>query len=325
MQNILLLDTSVGSQNKGDDIIMECVRQELSPILKNNFEYTLPTHVSPFHWYQVWRNSLRLQSYSNCRLKFVGGTNILAKNMLTHYPQWNINLFNCKPLSGSILVGVGAGAGEHKDWYTRRLYRKVLNHNYYHSCRDERTKQYVENILGLKAINTGCVTMWMLTPDFCRSIPTTKSDKVVFTLTNGKYDERDQILIDTLKRSYKDVYFWPQGISDYDYLHAYNNIDGITILPASKQAYDRFLTDFDTDYVGTRLHGGIYAMRHKRRSIIIIIDERAREINRSNNLVCLEKNDITQLEGIINSEIETKIRMDYAKINSWKEQFKNYE
>lgn len=325
MQNILLLDTSVGSQNKGDDIIMECVRQELSPILKNNFEYTLPTHVSPFHWYQVWRNSFRLQSYSNCRLKFVGGTNILAKNMLTHYPQWNINLFNCKPLSGSILVGVGAGAGEHKDWYTRRLYRKVLNHNFYHSCRDERTKQYVENILGLKAINTGCVTMWMLTPDFCRSIPTTKSDKVVFTLTNGKYDERDQILIDTLKRSYKDVYFWPQGISDYDYLHAYNNIDGITILPASKQAYDRFLTDFDTDYVGTRLHGGIYAMRHKRRSIIIIIDERAREINRSNNLVCLEKNDITQLEGIINSEIETKIRMDYAKINSWKEQFKNYE
>lgn len=325
MQKILLLDTSVGSDNKGDDIIMECVRQELSPILKNNFEYTLPTQVSPFHWYQVWRNSLRLQSYSNCRLKFVGGTNILAKNMLTHYPQWNINLFNCKPLSGSILVGAGAGAGEHKDWYTRRLYRKVLNHNYYHSCRDERTKQYVENILGLKAINTGCVTMWMLTPDFCRSIPTTKSDKVVFTLTNGKYDERDQILIDTLKRSYKDVYFWPQGISDYDYLHAYNNIDGITILPASKQAYDRFLTDFDTDYVGTRLHGGIYAMRHKRRSIIIIIDERAREINRSNNLVCLEKNDITQLEGIINSEIETKIRMDYAKINSWKEQFKNYE
>lgn len=304
---------------------MECVRQELSPILKNNFEYTLPTHVSPFHWYQVWRNSLRLQSYSNCRLKFVGGTNILAKNMLTHYPQWNINLFNCKPLSGSILVGVGAGAGEHKDWYTRRLYRKVLNHNYYHSCRDERTKQYVENILGLKAINTGCVTMWMLTPDFCRSIPTTKSDKVVFTLTAGKHDDRDQLLIDTLKRSYKDIYFWPQGISDYDYLHTYNNIDGIIILPASKQAYDRFLTDFDTDYVGTRLHGGIYAMRHKRRSIIITIDERAREINRSNNLVCIEKNDIAQLESVINSEIETKVRMDYVKINSWKEQFKNYE
>lgn len=325
MQNILLLDTSVGSQNKGDDIIMECVRQELSPILKNNFEYTLPTHVSPFHWYQVWRNSLRLQSYSNCRLKFVGGTNILAKNMLTHYPQWNINLFNCKPLSGSILVGVGAGAGEHKDWYTHRLYRKVLNHNYYHSCRDERTKQYVENILGLKAINTGCVTMWMLTPDFCRSIPTTKSDKVVFTLTAGKHDDRDQLLIDTLKRSYKDIYFWPQGISDYDYLHTYNNIDGIIILPASKQAYDRFLTDFDTDYVGTRLHGGIYAMRHKRRSIIITIDERAREINRSNNLVCIEKNDIAQLESVINSEIETKVRMDYVKINSWKEQFKNYE
>lgn len=325
MENILLLDTSVGSQNKGDDIIMECVRKELSPIFKNNFEYSLPTHVSPFHWYQVWRNSFRLQSYSNCKLKYVGGTNILAKNMLTHYPQWNINIFNCKPLAGSILVGVGAGAGEHRDWYTRKLYRKVLSHDYFHSCRDERSKVYVEQELGLKAINTGCVTMWMLTPEFCRSIPTTKSDRVVFTLTAGRYDERDQMLIDTLVKSYKEVYFWPQGMYDFDYLHKFMHIEGIKTLQASKQAYDDYLTEHDTDYVGTRLHGGVYAMRHKRRSIIIVIDERAREINRSNNLVCLEKDDIAQLKGIINSEFETKVRMNYDDINRWKNQFKDYE
>ena len=33
MRKILLLDTSVASDNKGDDIIMECVRKELQFLL----------------------------------------------------------------------------------------------------------------------------------------------------------------------------------------------------------------------------------------------------------------------------------------------------
>ena len=180
MDKILLLDTSVGSDNKGDDIIMECVRKELSFITEGNFVYNLPTHVSSFHWYQVLRNSYAIQRYSGCKLKFAGGTNMLVKDMLTHYPQWNINIFNCAPFSWLILVGVGAGAGDKTNWYTRKLYNKILNHNFYHSVRDERSREFVTG-LGLKVINTGCVTMWMLTPDFCKTIPRKKSDKVVFT------------------------------------------------------------------------------------------------------------------------------------------------
>ena len=322
MRNILLLDTSVGSQNKGDEIIMECVRKELAPLLDEAFEYTLPTHVSPFHWYQVWRNSARVQTYTDCDLKFIGGSNILCKNLLTHYPQWNVNLFNCKPLAGAIGVGVGAGAGEHTDRYTRRVYRKILNHDFFHSVRDERTREYVENYLGLKAINTGCVTMWMLTPEFCKSIPVSKSDKVVFTLTrHSKLDERDQILIDTLCSNYKEVYFWPQGMYDLDYFYGLRNTNRIIILPATKKAYDEFLTANSTDYVGTRLHGGIYAMRHHRRSIIIAIDERAREINRTNNLNCLEINDISQLGHYLTANFATEVKMNYNNINNWKSQF----
>ena len=242
--------------------------------------------------------------------------------MFTHYPQWNINLFNCAPLAGSILVGVGAGASEKRNWYTRKLYRKVLSHDYYHSCRDKRTKLYIEQELGLKAIHTGCVTMWMLTPDFCKQIPETKSERVVFTLTSRVFDERDQILIDTLKSCFKEVYFWPQGMNDYDYLQKYKNIEDIRILPATKKAYDDFLSQNDTDYVGTRLHGGVYAMRHKRRSIIIAIDERAREINKANNLICIEKDEIkSQLAVLINSSFPTRIEMDYDAINRWKAQF----
>ena len=322
MKNILVLDTSVGSQNKGDDIIMECVRKELQFILKDNFEYTLPTHVSPFHWYQVWRNSLRLRSYADCELKFIGGSNILCKDLLTHYPQWNINWFNCKPLAGSIGVGIGAGTGDQKsNWYTRRMYQRVLSHAYYHSVRDERTKKYVES-LGLKAINTGCVTMWMLTPEFCKTIPSKKTERVVFTLTKrGDYDENDQFLINTLKNNYNEVFFWPQGIEDFNYLNQFSNIGDIKILPASKAAYDEFLTNNDTDYVGTRLHGGVYAMRHGRRAIIIAIDERAREINKTNHLNCIDQSDIQELPGLINSVIETRVTMDFDSINKWKSQF----
>ena len=329
MNNILILDTSIASFNKGDDIIMECTRKELAPMLEQSFELTLPTHVSPFHWYQVWRNSSYVQHFRNCKYKFVGGSNILIPHLFTHFPQWNINLFNYQPMKGCIMVGVGAGAGaEGKiNWYTKYIYQRLLNRDYYHSARDERSKQYMER-LGLKAINTGCVTMWMLTPEFCEKIPRNKSDKVVLTLTassNPQYLEKDQVILDILLHNYKEVYFWPQGVQDYDYFHKLNNIESVHILQASKRAYDDYLTNNDTDYVGTRLHGGVYAMRHGRRAIIIAIDERARAINEKNHLNCIDYNNLQDLEPKITSKFETKIVMDFDAIRRWKSQFKEYQ
>ena len=78
----------------------------------------------------------------------------------------------------------------------------------------------------------------------------------------------------------------------------------------------------DLDYVGTRLHAGVYAMRHRKRSIILVIDERAREINKSNNLNCLEKKDIKNLDAFINSEFATEIKMPLDIIEQWKNQFR---
>ena len=323
MDNILILDTSIASLNRGDSIIMECTRKELAPLLQDNFELTLPTHISPFHWYQVWRKSLRVMTYANCKYKFVGGSNILIPDLRTHFPQWNINIFNYQPLKGCVLVGVGAGAGAEGplNWYTKYIYSHLLNRQFYHSARDERSKEYMER-LGLKAIDTGCVTMWMLTPEFCATIPHGKADKVVFTLNaQQKSVLSDQQIIDTLVSNYKEICFWPQCLGDYEYLHQFHNIEGIHILQATKEAYDEFLTNNDTDYVGTRLHGGVYAMRHGRRSIIIAIDERARAINEKNHLNCIDKNQIEDLPQMINSEFETKVQMDFEAIDRWKKQF----
>ena len=327
MNNILFLDPSVGSLNKGDEIIMECVREEMMPLFADDFVLNLPTQVSPFHCYQVMRNSLRVQTYSNCKYKFVGGSNLLVPDLRTHFPQWNINIFNYQPLKNSVLVGVGAGAGaEGKiNAYTRYIYQHLLSKNYIHSVRDERSKQYVER-LGLKAINTGCVTMWKLTPEFCASIPKNKADIVVFTLTpsvNPERKEKYQFILDILLRNYRTVVFWPQGINDMEYFLKLNSHEMIKVLPATVQSYARFLSDNDTDYVGTRLHGGVYAMRHSKRSVIVSIDERARAIHESNNLNCIDINDISLLSGFINKDIATKISLDFDIINTWKSQFIN--
>lgn len=322
MENILLLDTAFASFNKGDDIIMECTRKELASLLENNFELNLPTHITSFHWYQVYKNSTAYRTYADCKWKFIGGSNVMVPNLLTHYAQWNLNIFNYQPFIGTIMVGVGAGAGAEQgsNWYTRYIYQHMLNRDYYHSARDERSKLYMES-LGLKAINTGCVTMWMLTPEHCAQIPTQKAEKVVFTITAGCFDERDQIMLDVLLRNYQEVYFWPQGHEDYDKFVKMNNSDKVHVLQASKEAYDNYLTNNDTDYVGTRLHGGVYAMRHKRRAIIIAIDERARAINEKNHLNCIEKDNIQQLDGMVNSEFATNIVMPFEEIQRWKKQF----
>lgn len=322
MKKALLLDPSIGTSNVGDAIIAECVERELAFILNNRFVFHLPTHLPAFHSYAVWRNSLAVQNYASCDEKFIGGSNLLAKNMLTHYPQWNVNLWNCKPLENAVCVGVGAGASERTNTYTARLYRKILSHTLYHSVRDSRTKYYVENVLGLKAINTGCVTMWALTPEFCAQIPTKKADRVVFTLTAGsQHKAHDQSLLALLQRSYEQVYFWIQGDRDEAYFRSFPNTGGIEVIPPHKEAYEKVLLQDNIEYVGTRLHGGIYALRHKKRAVILAIDERAQSISADTGLITVEQGNTDALAARINSEFETKLHIPTEEILRWKAQF----
>ncbi|CAM3963113.1 polysaccharide pyruvyl transferase family protein [Lederbergia lenta] len=321
MENMLLLDTSVGSLNKGDDIIMKCVRYQLAEITKSSYLLTLPTHVSPFHWYQVARRSNRVKIYSEAKYKFVGGSNLLTMDMLTHFPQWNINIFNYGPLKGSILVGVGAGKGNKVNTYTKILYRKVLSQEYYHSVRDERTKKILSE-MGFKSINTGCATMWSLTPEFCKEIPVHKSESVIFTLTHHAKDiKSDQLLIDTLNKNYKNVYFWVQDSDDLVYLRNLKHTENIQIVPPTIDDYETILNT-DIDYIGTRLHGGIFAMRQKKRSIIIGIDERAHGMNETYNLNIIDRKDLDNLDVMINSEIKTEVQVDFNAVNKWFDQFR---
>ena len=115
-----------------------------------------------------------------------------------------------------------------------------------------------------------------------------------------------------------------KSLADLDYFKKLRNTEKIELIPPTLDAYEHILNTVDLDYIGTRLHGGIYAMRHKKRAIIIAIDERAREINANNNLNCLNIDETDKLEAMINSEFETNVIMPFDEIARWKLQFKEF-
>ena len=63
-------------------------------------------------------------------------------------------------------------------------------------------------------------------------------------------------------------------------------------------------------------------MQKFKRSIIIIVDNRARSIQEDYNINCIERNKIDELDAMINSEIKTSLKIDFDAIEQWKKQFK---
>ena len=87
-------------------------------------------------------------------------------------------------------------------------------------------------------------------------------------------------------------------------------------------ALRQVLQSGNVDYVGTRLHGGIFAMQNYCRSVIISIDHRADGFFETNNLPVIPRRNVeSELEDRINSRFATGIRIDAEAIALFKSQF----
>lgn len=322
MNKIVLFDTSCGSHNLGDYIICESVAKELSDIIGDNYLVRYATHTPIEHFYQ---NNHKNPAYTYCKeatYKFIAGTNILQYDMLHTWTNWNVNVFNCVPYIGSILVGAGVYPNRPTmNRYTQHLYKKMLSKQFIHATRDDRAKEALES-LGMKAINTGCATTWSLTKKHCAQIPEKKSPNVIFTLTDYHKDiKADQSLIDLLVRNYEKIYFWIQGTDDFEYFKILQNTNTIQIIPPNLYQYKRHLISGNVDYIGTRLHAGIYAMQNFVRSIILIVDNRAADIQANYGLPAIDRHNVTDLEAMLNSDFTTNVHINEDNIRKWKEQF----
>lgn len=326
MKNYVLFDISQGTQNLGDFIIMDSIMKEMNFLFEGNFLTHFSTHTPIARFYHNFRRNMQSRACDSADKKFICGANTFKNSLLRICPDWNINHFNCKYYKNSIAIGVGMDMNSKKmDSYTKMIYKNILSKEFVHSVRDERTKKMLED-LGFKAINTGCPTLWSLDDDFCKKIPTEKAENVIFTLTFYDKDQvNDQKLIDILKNNYNKLFFWVQGSEDYEYFKTFQNIEDIEIISPNLESYKRILQKDNIEYVGTRLHAGIFAMKNMRRAIILNIDNRARDMSETYNLNTIDRDKIYMLEEKINSKFETKVNIDKSRIREWKNQFKDHE
>lgn len=317
MRKVVLYEPSIGSDNLGDQIIVDGVKSGLLEYLKNSFTIEMPTH-TPL--------SARYINYlGDIDMKIVCGSNIIVNklNTIIHLKQWAININTVFSVGPCVLIGVGAQQYNQRiNMYTKLAYKKMFRKDFIHSVRDNYTKEVLEKIGIMNVINTGCPTMWELTPEHCSEIPRKKAENVVLTLTDYKANKiRDEYIIDILKKEYKKVYFWIQGNGDYKYLKTLDNIEKIEIISPTLQNYNELLEREDIDFVGTRLHGGIRALQKKRRTLIIGIDNRGIELNRDFNIPVLHESEISKLRDVINSEYKTEIKLPVKNIAKFLSQF----
>ena len=321
MRNIIMYDPSIATYNMGDYIIRESIDREMLGLFENDFIIRYPTHTPIQRLYQKVRPA---PFFKKADLKFLCGTNIFGTNLFRVAPNFNINIFDIDNYKNSISLGCGIGIDrgcKKFNYYTRFIYKNILSSKYIHSVRDGETKKAFEE-MGFTAVDTGCATLWNLTPELCNEIPKSKSENVVFTLTDYAQDECfDKRFIDLLADSYKHLYYWVQGSGDLDYIKAISSGYKIQLVYPSLDNYKRLLEGIHVDYVGTRLHAGIYAMQKKRRAIILAVDNRAKDMGKTHNLPIVDRHNINRISHMINNSYETNIKVDRKLINEWKSQF----
>jgi polysaccharide pyruvyl transferase WcaK-like protein len=313
---ITLFDTAVCTENLGDFIIMDAVREHINEIFSEAMVLHTATHEN------ISRPTYHM--VKNSDLSFVGGTNLISSNM-NYYNQWKINLIDSLFLKDIILMGVGWWQYQNDaNFYTRNLLKSVLHHDILHSVRDSYAEAMLKKAGFNNVINTSCATMWRLDEVHCAQIPIAKAENVVATLTDYNKDSKNDLaLIKLLNKSYQKVYIWPQGSGDLAYIEQLGLSNLAEILPPKLEDYNQLLdSDTSLDSVGTRLHAGVRALQKKRRAIILGIDNRAFEKAKDFNIKVCARDQLDELKTLIQSDFSTEIKLPSENIARWKSQFK---
>jgi polysaccharide pyruvyl transferase WcaK-like protein len=326
-----VFDTAVCSENLGDQIIMDAVWSQLHRLLPREFFINFATH-----------DYLGPESYKaleRCALSIVGGTNLLSSNMRvpgsweTRIPvvsrllmskirrvnQWKLRPSDRARLRNVVLMAVGWWQYQQAPTaYTRSLLASILHPDLPQSVRDNYTAEMLRGAGFRNAVNTGCVTMWDLTPEHMAAIPVEPAREVVMTLTFYKPDAKaDERLFRMLAKQYEKVYLWVQGGQDVAYCRTIPTLK-VEYLQPTLAALDAALKPGQTDYVGTRLHAGVRALQRGCRAYIVSVDNRATEIGKDTGLPVMERRDLNQLNDWIAQPYRPSLAMPFDRIEAWK-------
>lgn len=316
-KKVVVFDPAAASFNKGDMIISEAVERELVGLLSDAEIVKISLH-QPLG--KIHRSLLR----EKC-LKIVGGSNAVSAVMhpILRQSRWHLSPQDYQSVKGFCYMGVGwAGTNLRSNlvgkWFLKHFPSKSPDA---HSFRDSETLVRASRFGIKNGVNTGCPTMWCLTPDKMGAVRKSKGSIVVTTLTDNMPDKSaDLEMLKFLKDQYEEVYIWFQGINDGDYFKSMN-ISGIRELPRTLSGYQSFLKENASrlDYVGSRLHGGVKALQCGVRTIILAVDHRALDISRDVGLLVLPRKELNVLQDLVNTDLQMSVDIDRNAITQWKQ------
>lgn len=313
--NIAIYDTSIASPNVGDQIIMDAVNREIETMFPDAFVERIPSHD------RVSVRGRRILKHADYVI--AGGANLLFSHW-TRQRHWKMGWRDLPRMKNKlVLLGTGwAAYADPPDFLTARIYRSILSDNAHQSVRDAYSARYLSAVGIKNVVNTGCPTLWQLTPAHLATVPQNKARDVVATLTDyAPAPQEDRLMLETLKRQYRNVHVWIQGKQDKAYLNSLG-VTGLHEVAPHLSAYDALLrSEDDLDFVGTRLHAGIRALQSGRRSIIVSVDNRAREMGRDFHLPIIERAEIAKLHERIESAMPVAIKLPQEQIDLFRTQF----
>ncbi|WP_317231539.1 polysaccharide pyruvyl transferase family protein [Clavibacter capsici] len=217
----------------------------------------------------------------------------LTKGKLTVFGAgwWQYQLAGIDPISARWLQGLAGG----RTW----------------AVRDEYSAHRLQ-ASGVPAVHLSCPTLW----DVRTQAMPTDQGRVIVTLTDYNQDPlADKRLVDLLSQRFE-VLFWPQGPGDRRYIEQLVGSEAAFVEP-SLAAFDAALDEPGTAYVGLRLHGGIRAMQRGVPSLILSIDNRAREISHSVGLHAPSRNSFRDVRDSLESGQVVDIDLPTAAIAEW--------
>jgi len=313
----MILNTSMKSENAGDAIIMHFAKKQFATIFPSERFDEIPTHGS---WVEIGKDKASW-------IKIVCGTNALSTNAVLDcaiaFPK-DVSKYR----KSLLLMAAGLRYVHGRKRFTpltSRFLEYALCDDVMHSVRDENTKLHLEEIGIKNVLNTSCVTMWGLTPEACARIPRTKADCVLTTVTDYAQDPvKDKVMLETLMKRYKKVYLWLQGAGDRNYVEAIVDSGRIEMIDGSFSDLQEFVVgrNESIDYIGTRLHCGIFCLNEGIRSVIVCVDNRALDIHNDTGLPILMRDEVPEgLNEVIDSSAPTKIELPLDSIEAWKGQF----
>jgi len=315
VKKVALLDTSVASNNKGDKIIVEATKKAIRDSIPDAFIVGIPTHE------RMFKRSYDVLNSADAAV--VAGSNLLSSDMW-NFRQWRVGFIDSIFVTNLVFCGVGWW--QYQDTptrYSKFLIKKLSSDEHVHSVRDVYTKKMLKKVEIENVLNTSCPTMWSLgkNVEHFDSI----SNAVVFTVTCYKKNRTEDLgWIKVLQELYSNVYFWPQQAGDLSYLRSIDgiNLSGVEFLTPGLDSYDGILCS-GVDYVGTRLHGGIRSLQHGNRTLILSVDNRAREMSKDTGIPTAPRNEPETIRRILKGSQTIDISLPTNNIERWKQSLRD--